>query len=125
VALPSPWQETAGLGPIRICHGVRHHNPDPTFQIQASAKHCSFALFGWDAGVIGGLVGTPQFQKSINFTGDVPLIIFYVPGILLGDVVGCLLVVPFVYKIGRRLCVIWACVGISLPTSNVLDSGWV
>jgi hypothetical protein len=70
-------------------------------------------------------------KKSINFTGDVPLITFCVAGILLGDVVGCLLVVPFVYRIGRRLCVIWACVGISLRISNVhelieeLDSGSV
>lgn len=67
-------------------------------------------LFGWDAGVIGGVVSTPAFQKSINFDDNFPLLTFVVAGILLGDVVGCILVVPFSYRIGRRLCIIWACV---------------
>jgi hypothetical protein len=68
-------------------------------------------LFGWDAGVIGGVISTPAFLKAINFTGNAPLLTFCVAGILLGDVVGCLLVVPFVHRVGRRLCIIWACVG--------------
>lgn len=68
------------------------------------------SLFGWDVGVLGGIVANPAFLKSINFTGDTPVLTFCVAGILLGDVVGCLLAIPFVYRVGRRLCIICACV---------------
>jgi hypothetical protein len=59
------------------------------------------ACFFWDAGVLGGIVANPAFPKSINFTGDVAMLIFCVADILLADVVGCLLMIPFVYGIGR------------------------
>lgn len=81
-------------------------------------------LFGWDAGVIGGIVANSAFLKFINFTGDAPMLTFCVAGILLGDVVGCLLAIPFVYRIGRRLCIICACVSVpSHPPSVRLLTG--
>ena len=54
-----------------------------------------------------GCEHTPSFLNSISFNANVPLLTFIVAGIPLGDVIGCLLVVSFAYRIGRRLCIIW------------------
>lgn len=85
-------------------------------------------LYGWDAGVIGGIIATPQFQKSIHYdasdtsNGNVQLDSFMPAGIFLGNIFGCLLSVPLVYRYGRRFCIIAACwiavVGVILQTSG-------
>lgn len=68
------------------------------------------------------MISTPAFHKSINFTGNADLLTFIVAGILLGDVVGCIIVTPFVHRLGRRFCIIFACyvglIGVILQTST-------
>jgi len=91
------------------------------------ASMMAFGLYGWDAGVIGGIIATKQFQNSIHYNANdtsndnVQLDSFMPAGIFLGNIVGCWLCVPLVYRFGRRFCIIVACwvavIGVTLQTS--------
>ncbi|KAM0752580.1 general substrate transporter [Meredithblackwellia eburnea MCA 4105] len=88
----------------------------------------SMVLYGWDAGVIGGIISTPQFlsqMKGIGYPEKInnELLTFIAAGILLGDIFGCLGSSPFVWTLGRRRTIILACwtaiAGIILQTAAV------
>ncbi|RDW85361.1 hypothetical protein BP5796_03686 [Coleophoma crateriformis] len=84
------------------------------------ANSFAFMLYGWDAGVIGGVLANPYFLDAIGNPTDSRYSTFIAAGILLGDVVGLASIAPFSWRLGRRRTVILCCwiaiVGVILQT---------
>ncbi|KIY72315.1 general substrate transporter [Cylindrobasidium torrendii FP15055 ss-10] len=87
-----------------------------------AASISALGLYGWDAGIMGGILNTPQFEKHI-VTSNTELLSFISSGIILGDIFGCAIIAPLSWSIGRRSSILLCCwvalVGIIIQTAAV------
>ncbi|KAH8652255.1 general substrate transporter [Xylariales sp. PMI_506] len=73
------------------------------------ANSFAFMLYGWDAGVISGVLANPYFLEAMGNPTDSRYSSFIGSGILLGDVVGLAFLAPLSWRLGRRYTVILCC----------------
>ncbi|KAL3486627.1 general substrate transporter [Aspergillus germanicus] len=108
-----------------------NHNPSrkitaSSFRIYwlAATVCCGGLLFGYDSGVIGGVLTFPSFHNSFRYTSqDQTLISSIAVGIQqAGALAGCLLIWPLTNYYGRRLsmilCSLIFCIGVLFEIIN-------
>ncbi|KAJ5579530.1 uncharacterized protein N7459_005515 [Penicillium hispanicum] len=91
----------------------------------AAVLCCGGALFGYDSGVIGGVLTFPSFQESFEFTAQQKTRVSSIAvGIQqAGALAGCFFIWPVTNRLGRRiammLCSLVFCIGVVL---EVIDA---
>ncbi|KAF2458811.1 sugar transporter-like protein [Lineolata rhizophorae] len=65
----------------------------------------AFVSFGWDAGVLGGVLLTPEFQESMGYP-DTTTVSMITSVFLLASWLGCIIISLFGMKLGRRVWII-------------------
>ncbi|KAF9026723.1 general substrate transporter [Hymenopellis radicata] len=86
------------------------------------ASVSALALYGWDAGIMGGILNTPQFDRQIH-AASTDVTSFISSGIILGDIFGCAIIAPLSWTVGRRVSILLSCwtalLGIIIQTAAV------
>ncbi|KAI9757652.1 MAG: hypothetical protein M4579_003377 [Chaenotheca gracillima] len=65
------------------------------------AGSLGFITFGWDAGVLGGVLLTPEFQEAMGFP-NTTIISMITSTFLLASWLGCIIMASFGMRLGRR-----------------------
>ncbi|KAF2842057.1 sugar transporter-like protein [Patellaria atrata CBS 101060] len=79
---------------------------DQLYRNALIAGGLGFITFGWDAGVLGGILLTPEFQSAMKFPGDTWTISMTTSIFLLASWLGCIIVSCFGLFAGRRTWII-------------------
>ncbi|KAK5121190.1 hypothetical protein LTR85_005674 [Meristemomyces frigidus] len=91
-------------------------------QILNYANSFAFMLYGWDAGVISGVIANPYFLDAIGNPTSTSVLTWIASGILLGDCLGLAIIAPLSWRLGRRNIVILCCwialVGVLVQTTT-------
>ncbi|KAK0473349.1 major facilitator superfamily domain-containing protein [Armillaria novae-zelandiae] len=86
------------------------------------ASISALALYGWDAGIMGGILNTPQFDRQI-YAANTEVTSFISSGIILGDIFGSAIIAPLSWSVGRRVSILLSCwvalIGIIIQTAAV------
>ncbi|KAK0216998.1 general substrate transporter [Armillaria fumosa] len=86
------------------------------------ASISALALYGWDAGIMGGILNTPQFDRQI-YAANTEVTSFISSGIILGDIFGSAIIAPLSWTVGRRVSILLSCwvalIGIIIQTAAV------
>ncbi|KAH7055557.1 sugar transporter-like protein [Macrophomina phaseolina] len=75
------------------------------YRTAVTAGSLGFITFGWDAGVLGGVLLTPDFQEAIGYP-NTTIISMVTSVFLLASWLGCVIISVFGMKMGRRSWVI-------------------
>ncbi|PBK88904.1 MFS general substrate transporter [Armillaria gallica] len=68
------------------------------------ASISALALYGWDAGIMGGILNSPQFDRQI-YAANTEVTSFISSGIILGDIFGSAIIAPLSYVTGTSFLV--------------------
>ncbi|KAJ9349920.1 hypothetical protein DTO280E4_8835 [Paecilomyces variotii] len=66
------------------------------------AGSLGFITFGWDAGVLGGILLTPEFQNTIGNPTNTYKLSMITSSFLLASWLGCMIISAFGLRLGRR-----------------------
>lgn len=75
-----------------------------------AAAGLNFLLFGYDQGVLGGVLSTPQFIKAYGHQPTDTIVGTTSAIYSIGAFVGCLFAAVFGLKLGRRVILMLSCV---------------
>ncbi|KAK0431360.1 hypothetical protein EV421DRAFT_173462 [Armillaria borealis] len=82
----------------------------------------SLWLVRMDAGIMGGILNTPQFDRQI-YAANTEVTSFISSGIILGDIFGSAIIAPLSWSVGRRVSILLSCwvalIGIIIQTAAV------
>ncbi|EOD47809.1 putative hexose carrier protein [Neofusicoccum parvum] len=75
------------------------------YRTAVTAGSLGFITFGWDAGVLGGVLLTPDFQEAIGYP-NTTIISMVTSVFLLASWLGCVIISTFGMRMGRRSWII-------------------